>query len=136
MSSEVPPVPHILVAAAVVERDGCFLVTRRLPGTHLEGLWEFPGGKCHPGESAEDCLRREILEELGAEINVGDLLSATTHHYPDRSVELRFFRVELRVEARPLLGQEIRWVRREDLPSLEFPPADESLVRRLVNGSG
>ncbi len=56
----------VVVTAAVVERDGCYLVTRRKKGVHLEGLWEFPGGKCEREESLADCLRRELVEELGA----------------------------------------------------------------------
>jgi 8-oxo-dGTP diphosphatase len=124
--------PHIVVTAAVVERGGRYLVARRLAGTHLEGLWEFPGGKCQPGETAEVCLRREIREELGVGIRVGPMILQTTHQYPDRSIELQFFRVELDDEPRPLLGQQLQWVRREDLRSLEFPPADEQLVLLLA----
>lgn len=72
----------IVVAAAVVERDGAFLLTRRLQGTHLEGLWEFPGGKCEPGETPREALAREIAEELGVAVVVGDLLLVTRHTYP------------------------------------------------------
>ena len=126
---------HIVVTAAVVERGGRYLVARRLAGTHLEGLWEFPGGKCQPGETAEACLQREIREELGAGIQVGPMILQTTHQYPDRNIELRFFRVELEEEPRPLLGQQLQWVRREDLRSLEFPPADGQLIRLLAEGS-
>ena len=62
------------VVAAVVERDGRYLITRRLEGTHLAGLWEFPGGKILPGEKPEDALRRELQEELGVEAEVGELI--------------------------------------------------------------
>jgi 8-oxo-dGTP diphosphatase len=127
--------PHVLVTAAVVERDGRFLVARRLPGTHLEGLWEFPGGKCHPGEAPEECLRREMIEELAVDFIAGSEILVTTHHYPERSVELRFFRGAIQGEPRPVLGQEIMWVRREDLASLVFPPADELLVQKLTGRS-
>ena len=122
----------IVVTAAVIERAGRFLVTRRLSGTHLEGLWEFPGGKCDPGESLRACLQRELREELAADGIVGDEILTTTHTYPERRVELHFFSVSLHGEPEPQLGQEMRWVRREDLPTLKLPPADDELVALLM----
>ena len=82
----------IVVTAAVIERDGGFLVTRRQTGVHLEGYWEFPGGKCEPGETYAACLARELREELDVGVTVGEELFATTHAYPDRAVELHFLR--------------------------------------------
>ncbi|MGH9370172.1 MAG: (deoxy)nucleoside triphosphate pyrophosphohydrolase [Vicinamibacterales bacterium] len=122
---------RIVVSAAVVERNASFLVTRRLRGTHLEGFWEFPGGKCEPGESPTACLAREIKEELGCEVTVGDKLLAVAHDYSDRTIELHFFQCQLAGEPQPLLGQEIRWAARAELRSLEFPPADDELIRLL-----
>src|SRR5262249_23611980 len=78
----------LVVTAAVIERHGAYLVTRRQRGVHLEGYWEFPGGKCEPGESLGDCLRRELQEELGVDAIVADEIFTVTHDYPDRSVEL------------------------------------------------
>jgi len=121
----------IVVTAAVIERDDALLVTRRQAGVHLEGLWEFPGGKCDAGETLEACLARELREELDVEARIGEEMFATTHSYPERVVELHFFRCELKGEPRPMLGQEMRWVRREKLQALEFPPADEELIRVL-----
>ncbi len=132
MSLPGPAKPHVIVTAAVVERGGRFLVARRLAGTHLEGMWEFPGGKCQPGETAEACLEREILEELGVGIRIGPMILETTHDYAERTIELWFFTGELLGEPRPMLGQELQWVRREDLAALDVPPADEELVRRLA----
>jgi 8-oxo-dGTP diphosphatase len=126
------PERRIIVSAAVVERGGCYLVTRRLRGTHLEGLWEFPGGKCEPHESHADCLVREIREELGCAAIVGDTILSVAHDYDDRTVELHFFRCELVGDPQPLLGQEIRWVAGRDLRDLAFPPADEELIRMLA----
>jgi 8-oxo-dGTP diphosphatase len=126
-----PDPPRIVVAAAVIEHDGTFLLTRRLRGVHLEGCWEFPGGKCEDGEPHAACLQREIVEELDAPVRVGREVFTISHSYPDRVVELHFFACELLGEARPVLGQEMRWVRREELASLEFPPADEELIRIL-----
>ncbi|HJZ74445.1 MAG TPA: (deoxy)nucleoside triphosphate pyrophosphohydrolase [Vicinamibacterales bacterium] len=122
----------IVVTAAVIERTGRFLVTRRQQGVHLEGLWEFPGGKCDGGESLENCLARELREELDVAARIGPELFTTTHDYPERRVELHFFRCELVGEPRPLLGQEMRWVAREVLVTLDFPPADAALIARLA----
>jgi 8-oxo-dGTP diphosphatase len=122
----------VVVAAAVVERDGCFLITRRQPGVHLEGYWEFPGGKCEPGETCTDCLVREIREELGVEATVGHEVLAMTHRYVDRQVELHFLRCHVACAPVPQLGQEMRWVAREELAKLAFPPADAELIQMLV----
>jgi mutator protein MutT len=123
----------VVVTAAVIERDGEYLVTRRQSGVHLEGYWEFPGGKCDPGESLDECLRRELLEELGTDVEIGDELLAVTHPYPDRNVELHFITCTLIGTPSPLLGQEMRWVARAELQSLQFPPADEQLIRILTD---
>ena len=122
----------IVVAAAVIEHGDRFLLTRRPQGVHLEGYWEFPGGQCEPGESHRACLVREIREELGVGASVGDELLATAHAYLDRRVELHFLRCHIRGMPAPQLGQEMRWVPREDLAILPFPPADAELIRMLV----
>jgi len=123
---------RIVVTAAVVERDGAFLLTRRLDGTHLGGHWEFPGGKLHAGETLEECLAREIREELAADVEVGPELLSTVHDYPDRSIELRFFKCVLKSDPKPTMGQEMRWVALGDLTSVRLPPADDELVRLLT----
>lgn len=120
-----------MVAAAVCERDGRYLLARRLRGTHLEGLWEFPGGKCEAGETLAACLEREIREELGCGVAVGDEMLATTHAYDERTVELHFFRCALQGTPQPLLGQELRWTPVHELRTLQLPPADEGLIRLL-----
>jgi mutator protein MutT len=122
----------IVVAAAVVERNGAFLLTRRLKGTHLAGAWEFPGGKCELGEGAEDCLVREIREELAARAHVGERILVTRHDYPERTVELHFFWATLDGEPSPQLGQQLRWVPRSELATLDLPEADADLIRLLV----
>ena len=122
----------VVVTAAVVEVDGRFLVTRRQKGTHLAGFWEFPGGKCDAGETLQECLARELREELDVSSRVGAEVFSTTHAYPDRSVELHFFWCELSGEPRPMLGQEMRWVRRDELAALAFPPADAALIKILT----
>jgi 8-oxo-dGTP diphosphatase len=122
----------IVVAAAVIERDGRLLVTRRPAGVHLEGFWEFPGGKCNDGESLHACLARELREELAVDSSVGSELLATTYEYANRTVDLHFFRCDLQGEPAPQLGQEMRWVTRDELAELEFPPADAKLIASLT----
>ncbi|HEV8437257.1 MAG TPA: 8-oxo-dGTP diphosphatase MutT [Methylomirabilota bacterium] len=123
---------RIEVVAAVVERGGRVLITRRPHGTHLAGLWEFPGGKRQPGESAGDALRRELLEELGLAVEVGEAVETVDWDYPDKRVRLAFFRCTTVGEPRPLEGQELAWVRLAELARYEFPPADASLLSRLA----
>ena len=122
----------IRVTAAVIERDGLVLVTRRPQGVHLEGYWEFPGGKCDAGESLEHCLARELREELAVDARIGMEVFTTTHAYDDRRIELHFFACDLIGEPRPLLGQEMRWVGRRELARLQFPPADAELIVALT----
>ncbi len=121
----------IEVVAAVIERDGKLLITRRPEGSHLSGLWEFPGGKPQPGETFEQALRREIAEELGAEVSVGERIETIEWQYPDKRVRLVFFRCDVRGEPRPLEGQEMAWVTPAELARYEFPPADAALIQRL-----
>ena len=84
-----------------------------------------------PGESHPDALRREIREELDADVDVRDLVFEITHEYPERTVALYFYGCSLKGEPRALLGQEMRWVARGELQSLGFPPADAELITLL-----
>lgn len=121
-----------MVVAAVIEKDDCFLVTRRQQGVHLAGMWEFPGGKIDTSETHTDALRREIREELDADVQVHELVFEIRHAYADRTIALYFYRCTLAGTPRPLLGQEMQWVPRRGLASLGFPPADAELIRRLT----
>lgn len=133
-----PGVPgsRVTVVAAVIERAGRLLVTRRPEGTHLAGMWEFPGGKTAPAETHTAALEREIHEELDAAVQVHELLHATTHEYPERTVSLFFYRCSLSGEPRPVLRQQMQWVTPRELEGLQFPPADAELIRLLIAGSG
>jgi 8-oxo-dGTP diphosphatase len=125
--------PVVEVVAAIVRRDGRYLVTQRGPGRHLAGLWEFPGGKRKPGESLEDALRRELVEELGVDARVGRRSLLVPWAYPEGRVVLHFFDCDIgqqTVEARE--GQAIRWLAPHELSTLDFPPADTALVARLA----
>ncbi len=124
---------RIEVSAGVVERDGQILIAQRRPGDHLGLYWEFPGGKREAAESWEDCLRRELLEELGVEVIVGAWLDAVTHEYEDRDVQLRFFRCRIAHGTPASLDcHDIRWVEPRALAHFQFPEADAELVRRLA----
>jgi mutator protein MutT len=122
----------LVVVAAVIERDGRFLLTLRPAGTHLADHWEFPGGKCEPHESHVEALRRELHEELGIVAEVGALEHAVSHAYPERTVELHFYRCTFVGEPTGLIGQEVRWVARAELATLPFPDADLDLIARLA----
>ncbi|MEO7158859.1 MAG: (deoxy)nucleoside triphosphate pyrophosphohydrolase [Vicinamibacterales bacterium] len=125
----------IVVVAAVIERDAAFLLTLRPDGTHLAGHWEFPGGKVHDSETHAEALRREIFEELDAVAAVGELMHSVTHAYPEKTVELYFYRCDLIGEAKPMMGQQMRWVAATELESLRFPEADRDLISQLIDKS-
>ncbi len=122
----------IVVTAAIIERDGRILVTKRQAGAHLAGVWEFPGGKCEPGESLAACMARELREELAIDAVVGHEVFAVTHDYSDRRVELHFLACEVAGEPTAVLAQEMRWLQRNELSQLEFPAADAELIRILA----
>ncbi len=122
----------IEVVACVTERDGRYLITRRLEGTHLAGFWEFPGGKVRSGEKPEEALRRELQEELGVTADVGDLLESVDWTYPEKRVRILFFRCAIQGEPRPQQGQDMIWIEAAELPSRRFPEADARLISRLA----
>jgi 8-oxo-dGTP diphosphatase len=121
------------VAAALIQDEaGRYLVTQRRQGTHLEGLWEFPGGKREPGETLETCLARELTEELGAKFAVGEKVDTVVWPYPDRTVVLHFYRCHVATgPIEPREDQAMAWIEPARLADYEFPPADEALIARL-----
>lgn len=118
------------VAVAVVEHNGRFLVGQRPAGVPLAGYWEFPGGKARPGETLAAAAARECLEETGISVAVGATYATVTHAYEHGAVELHF------LSATPLNALEpkppFRWVARQDLAGLQFPPANAEILQLLV----
>lgn len=124
---------RIEVSAGLVFRQGRVLIAQRHPQAHLGGLWEFPGGKRHDGESFEECLARELWEELGIEVEVGERFESVTHEYPERIVHLEFFVCRWqRHEPRALGCPAFAWVRPAELARYEFPAADARLLEKLA----
>jgi len=124
--------PSIDVAAALVLREGKLLITQRHADAHLGGLWEFPGGKREPGESFQACLTRELREELGIEVSVGELVESLTHAYPDKTVHLKFYRCRWKKhEPQPLGCPAFKWVSAAELQDYAFPAADARLLETL-----
>jgi 8-oxo-dGTP diphosphatase len=121
----------IIVVAAVIERDDAFLLTLRPAGTHLAGHWEFPGGKVHDGETHTEALRRELVEELDIVAQVGEAVHTVRHAYPEKTVELHFYRCGFEGVPKPMMGQGMRWVSRGELAGLPFPEADRALIALL-----
>jgi len=125
--------PPIVVAAAIIQQEDMILLARRKPGSHLGGLWEFPGGKKELGEALEDCLRREVQEELGVEISDPQPFHALRHQYLEKEVELYFYTCSI-IQGVPqaLECAEIVWVHKHELISYEFPPADIPVLHKII----
>jgi 8-oxo-dGTP diphosphatase len=130
----------LIVAAAVIIDAGRVLLTQRPGGTHLEKLWEFPGGKVEDGEAPTDALARELREEIGVDAVVGDILEVTFWRYPTRDVLLLFYRAAPRVGSPPVQNLGVAahvWATRGELGAYEMPPADVPVlakVRELLGG--
>ncbi len=124
----------IPVSAGLVFRNGLVLIAQRREGDFLGGKWEFPGGKRDPGETAEECLKRELREELAIEVEVRELVDVVSHLYPERAVEIRlhFFRCTW-VSGEPQLieCQNLAWVNAGQLADYNFPEADGQILEKL-----
>ncbi len=125
--------PRLDVTAAIIRNRKKILISKRPKGKHLEGYWEFPGGKRNEGETLEECLIREIHEELGLNIQVLKKITTTTHEYNDRVVTLHAF------ECKVLSGipkanekQEFRWADPGELSLYKFPPPDKVILKLLM----
>lgn len=126
------PIP---VVGAAIHRDGRILATQRATGP-LAGLWEFPGGKIEPGESPEQALARELMEELECDVEVGELITSTQHAYDFATIDLAVYRCTLKADAPRLTEHsDARWLLPSELLSVAWAPADEPAVAELQRQS-
>ena len=120
------------VAVAVIRQEGRLLISQRMPQDSFGGFWEFPGGKLDDGETMETALAREIREELGVAVEVGEKRMIVSHRYPDRVIRLHCFDCRLvEGEPRALECASWQWVLPEELERFSFPPASLPLIREL-----
>lgn len=120
---------HIHVACAIIEKDGLVLAAQRSSRMSLPLKWEFPGGKIDPGESATDCLQRELIEEMSVRISVGRPLAEVTHQYPDFTVTLYPYVCAISSGEITLHEHEaIAWLAPDQLPTLDWAEADGPIL--------
>jgi 8-oxo-dGTP diphosphatase len=127
---------RLRVTAGVIRQGDRILIARRAGHDPLAGKWEFPGGKIEPGEKPEDCLQRELLEELGITVRIGRFLESNCHDYPERRVELLFYEGEyVAGEVVPQIHDRFAWIEVQDLVDYDLAPADRPFARQLMKGS-
>lgn len=121
------------VTAAIIINKKRVLVAQRLPGSHMEFKWEFPGGKIEEGESRENCLIRELKEELDVDIQVVKLFETVEFSYPEKDIRLHFFICAIK-KGIPVKHQchSFMWANKENLKSLDFLPADRVIISKVA----
>ena len=131
--AEVPKESPARVGIGLIRRGNSYLVRQRPEGSSMAGYWEFPGGKCEPGETPEEAARRECLEETGLEITIGGLRQVVEHRYPHAWVVMSFFNAVIQDEsAEPATGTGFLWKTASELQGLRFPGANESLLKTIA----
>lgn len=121
-----------VVIAALLIKDGLCLIAKRRVGDSLGNLWEFPGGKIEVGETPEECLRREIAEELQINVEVGDFFAESIYEYEFGRIQLLVYWVSWYGDILyPTVHDEIAWVDRQTIFNYEFVPADVTIVEKL-----
>jgi 8-oxo-dGTP diphosphatase len=126
--------PLIRLVAAVIERNGCYLITQRRASAVLPGLWEFPGGRVEHDETDEEALRRELKERLGTEVEVKGRMAHRVHHYQGYSVDLNLFQAVIQpgMEPQAVRVAEVRWVPSNEFEKYPFPAADQATTDLLL----
>ena len=125
----------IRVTAAIIESENKILIAQRKAKDNLfGGLWEFPGGKIEDGETPEDCMARELKEELEIEVEVGTLITSNKHVYPDGIFELLAYKVE-HISGNFVLNDhdEVKWITIDEISKYDFPPANTPIINYLKN---
>jgi len=124
-----------IVTAAIIEKDGKVLIGKRKEGRHHSGKWEFPGGTLEEGETYEECLKRELQEELAVDAEIGELYCIGEHTItPEWTIRLLAYRVTgISGILKTQEHDEIKWVRRQELADYEFPEADRPIVEKLIS---
>ena len=123
----------IRVVASVLERDGRYLITQRRATAVLPLMWEFPGGRVEPGETDGQALKREVLHRLGAEIDVGKLISFVSHPYEHYTVDLFLYECRLQVDKLEVRNvNAFKWVPSTEFEQYPFTPADEASMNKLL----
>ena len=125
----------VKVTAAILEKDGRIIIAQRKSCDYLSGKWEFPGGKIEHGETPEQCLARELKEEFGIDVFIGDYLGSNLHHYDHISIELMAYRASWVGGTISMSDHKAyRWVTVDELSDYEFAPADIPFVDMLRKG--
>ena len=126
--------PPVKVTAAIIEKNGRYLIAKRNKDAHIEECWEFPGGKIEENETPEECLIREIKEELNIDIMVLDKYHTNIHRYDKMTIKLLSYRAEY-VSGELQLNDhsEIRWIDKSEFMAFDFAPADLPIIKKLCN---
>lgn len=123
------------VTAAVMEKDGRILIAQRCRGDHLQHKWELPGGKLEPGETPEQCLKRELREEFDIETEIGEFVGSSEYHYRHISIRLMVFRAyHVSGELNAREHETIEWVLPSELKGYDFSEADKPIIQTLIDG--
>ena len=124
----------IIVTAAIIEKNQKVLLARRKLGKHLEGFWEFPGGKIENNETPEECLKRELSEELSILAEINDFFVENIHEYPDKKIKLLAYKVNIISGDFKLSDHDkIVWVRPEKILTYQLAPADIPIAEAYIN---
>ena len=120
------------LVAALIQKDGRFLICKRPPHKARGLLWEFVGGKVEPGEGKKAALIRECKEELGIEVSPGEIYMELTHVYPDLTIHLTLYQCTI-LSGTPLMREhvDLKWIHPQQIPDFDFCPADEAILKKL-----